>query len=128
LPALPGRAWLVGELLSNLMVGLQRLARGERLAAARLVQVHALDRLLELEEQVRPEGDPATRDPSRWTGASNAAGPSSRPCWRRPPGYAHTAAAARAILAHAQTLVPLPAPAVARVQALCAAVAEDRPG
>jgi hypothetical protein len=42
-------------------------------------------------------------------------------------GYAHTAAARR-ILAHAQTLVPLPAPAVARVQALCAAVAEDRPG
>jgi hypothetical protein len=128
LPALPGRAWLVGELLSNLMVGLQRLARGERLAAARLVQVHALDRLLELEEQVRPEGTPQPGTlpggPAHRTPPAPAPGLAGR--GRR--GYAHTAAAARAILAHAQTLVPLPAPAVARVQALCAAVAEDRPG
>jgi hypothetical protein len=44
-------------------------------------------------------------------------------------GAMHTPPRPRArILAHAQTLVPLPAPAVARVQALCAAVAEDRPG
>ena len=43
--------WLVGEALSNLIVGLGRCARGERLAAMRLVQVHALDRLLQLLEQ-----------------------------------------------------------------------------
>jgi len=43
--------WLVGEALSNLIVGLGRFARGERLAAMRLVQVHALDRLLQLLEQ-----------------------------------------------------------------------------
>lgn len=129
LPALPDRAWLVGELLSNLMVGLQRLARGERLAAARLVQVHALDRLLELEEQVRPEGDPATRDPFQVDRRIERRRPQLQALLQEAAGgYAHTAVAARRILAHAQTLVPLPAPAVARVQALCAAVAEDRPG
>src|SRR5262245_33714739 len=50
---LPGRSdvpWLIGEALSNLLVGLQRYARGEKLAAMRMVQVHALDRVLELLE------------------------------------------------------------------------------
>jgi hypothetical protein len=52
LPAadLPDEAWLVGEALSNLIVGLQRLARGETLAAMRMIQGHAVDRLLQLAE------------------------------------------------------------------------------
>jgi len=37
LPAKHDAAWLLGEALSNLMVGLQRHARGERLAAMRMV-------------------------------------------------------------------------------------------
>ena len=36
----------VGEMLTNLYVGLHRELRGERLAAMRLIQVHAVDRLL----------------------------------------------------------------------------------
>lgn len=48
-PLSAGRAWLIGEALTNLYVGLGRFWRGERLAAHRLVQVAALDRLLELE-------------------------------------------------------------------------------
>jgi hypothetical protein len=36
----------VNEALTNLYVGLQREARGERLSAARFIQVHAVDRLL----------------------------------------------------------------------------------
>jgi hypothetical protein len=36
----------VGEALTNLFVGLHRDLRGERLAAARLIQTHAIDRLL----------------------------------------------------------------------------------
>ncbi len=44
-----GRDWLIGEALTNLFVGLGRYWRGEWLAAHRLVQVAALDRLLELE-------------------------------------------------------------------------------
>ena len=47
LPQPSSAEWLLGEALSNLMVGLQRHARGEKLAAMRLVQGHALDRVLE---------------------------------------------------------------------------------
>jgi len=65
---LPGRhssGWLIGEALSNLIVGLQRHARGERLAAMRMIQVHALDRVLELFELLQPESNDssAARDP-----------------------------------------------------------------
>jgi hypothetical protein len=40
--------WLVGEILTNLYVGLLRLKRGEQLSAARLIQGYAVDALLEL--------------------------------------------------------------------------------
>jgi hypothetical protein len=64
LPVQREASWLVGEALSNLVVGLQRHARGERLAAMRMVQVYALDRVLELLEQKQsPHEDPrAVRD------------------------------------------------------------------
>jgi hypothetical protein len=62
LPQAREAAWLVGEALSNLLVGLQRFRRGERIAAMRMVQVYVLDRLMELidlreagAEGVRPE-------------------------------------------------------------------------
>ena len=38
---------LLGELLTNLYVGLGRYLRGERLSAARFIQGHAVDRLVE---------------------------------------------------------------------------------
>jgi hypothetical protein len=44
----PTQEWLLGEILSNLYVGLNRLQRGERLSAQRLIQGHAIDRLLDL--------------------------------------------------------------------------------
>lgn len=47
--SLPDEAWIVGEALSCLLVGLQRWHRGEKLAAMRMVQSHALDRLIELD-------------------------------------------------------------------------------
>jgi hypothetical protein len=65
--ALPGSdersvEWSLGEALTNLYVGLSRYRRGEKLAAMRLIQVHALDRLLELAEKIDPAaGSP--RDP-----------------------------------------------------------------
>ena len=37
--------WMAGELLTNLYVGLTRLARGEKLSAFRFVQVYAVDQL-----------------------------------------------------------------------------------
>lgn len=62
----PDEEWLVGEALGNLLVGLLRWHRGERLSAARLVQVHALDRLVELDALRAPDGqqgaDPFNRE------------------------------------------------------------------
>lgn len=57
-----GAEWLVGEALTNLYVGLGRFRRGEKLAAARLIQSHAVDRILELAPLVEPE-TPSLRDP-----------------------------------------------------------------
>ena len=60
-PAKPDRDWLLGEVLTNLYVGLGRERRGERLAAMRLIQVHAVDRLLDLAAWVE-DSQPALRD------------------------------------------------------------------
>ena len=38
--------WLLGEALTNLLVGLAREKRGERLSALRFIQGHAVDRVL----------------------------------------------------------------------------------
>ena len=132
---LPGPAderWLVGEALSNLLVGLQRHARGERLAAMRMVQVSALDRVLELLE--RGGGPPsAQRDPFNVdrrvelrlpAAAANLAG------WA--PGYEGTCAAALALLAAIEARASVPEAVSLRIRALAAAarnaaaVAESR--
>lgn len=55
-------AWLVGEALTNLYVGLCRHHRGEKLSAQRLVQHYAVDRLVELAAHVKTEC-PLSRDP-----------------------------------------------------------------
>lgn len=44
--------WLVGEALTNLFVGVGRDRRGEKLAALRLIQSFAVDRVLELMEHL----------------------------------------------------------------------------
>ncbi|HSN89449.1 MAG TPA: hypothetical protein VL025_21980 [Thermoanaerobaculia bacterium] len=56
-----GTEWLLGEALSNLYVGLSRFYRGEKLSAARLIQVYAVDRILDLAERIEPAGA-ASRD------------------------------------------------------------------
>lgn len=66
-PQPPGEEWIVGEALSCLLIGLQRFHRGERLSAARFVQGHALDRLLELDAlrdpvAARENADPFNRE------------------------------------------------------------------
>lgn len=53
--------WLLGEALTNLYTGLGRYHRGEKLAAMRLIQVFAVDRVLELAEKQGIGG--AHRDP-----------------------------------------------------------------
>jgi hypothetical protein len=131
LRALPGRsdpAWLAGEVLSNLLVGLHRFARGERLAAMRLVQVHALDRLLELREQTDPI-EPATerdafavdrRVEQRLPGLAEALSVMA-------PGYHGTPQAALLILAALQAVHPVPQPIAAEICAV-AARAQDLGG
>jgi hypothetical protein len=47
----------VNEALTNLFVGLHRDARGEHLAAMRLIQVHAVDRLLQFLELDRESAE-----------------------------------------------------------------------
>jgi hypothetical protein len=46
--AIHDETFLLGELLTNLYVGLCRLKRGERCSAMRFIQVYALDRLISL--------------------------------------------------------------------------------
>jgi len=118
-PAPPGEEWIVGEALSCLFVGLQRWHRGEKLSAARFVQGHALDRLLELDALRHPQAaagaDPFNRE--------------RRLEQRRPglaaelpallPGYAHTPQAALALLdALAARGAALDAAIVQRIRAL----------
>lgn len=52
----------INELLTNLLVGLMRERRGERLAAFRLIQVHAVDRLLSVLHLIQTE-TPGFTDP-----------------------------------------------------------------
>jgi hypothetical protein len=113
--------WLLGEAVSNLIVGLGRCTRGERLAAMRMVQVHALDRLLELQEQRAAHADLA-RDPFSVD---------RRIEHRRPElvatlpalagGYDHTPAAALALLRELERHAPVPAAVARHIHALAAA-------
>lgn len=61
-PADHDAAWLIGEILTNLYVGLGRFQRGEKLTAARFIQGHAVDRILELAAKLEEPG-PAQPDP-----------------------------------------------------------------
>jgi hypothetical protein len=119
LPAPSDPAWLVGEALGNLLVGLQRFRRGERLAALRLVQVHALDRVLELIDQREPCETGVTRDPFSADRRFEARHPADAPSlgdWA--PGLEGTPQAALALLARLERLAPLPPEVVARIRDL----------
>ncbi len=54
--------WLLGEALTNLLVGLGRYRRGEKLSAMRFIQQYAVDRIIELANQVEVN-QPAFADP-----------------------------------------------------------------
>lgn len=111
LPAKQDAVWLIGEALSNLIVGLQRHARGEKLAAMRMIQVHALDRVLEFLELLQPGSHDAlaARDPfnveRRIEMRSSQVAP-ALPLWAG--GYECTVQAALALLAalEAHDVVP----------------------
>ena len=104
LPERHNSTWLVGEALSNLIIGLQRHARGEKLAAMRMIQVYSLDRVLEFmelqhsDEQVKDiysARDPFNVDRRIEARSSHAA--LILPIWAG--GYEHSVPAALAQLA-----------------------------
>jgi hypothetical protein len=120
LPAPRGAEWLTGEALCNLIVGLLRWHRGERVAALRMVQVYAVDRVLELADLQAPgAGERAPRDPF---------GADRRAEFRHPdlagllprlmPGLDGTPQAALALLAHLESVSAVPAAVAAHIRAL----------
>jgi len=113
--------WLVGEALSNLIVGLSRCARGERLAAMRVVQVHALDRLLELIDRGNAAGN-ALRDPFNVDRRLEQRLPDTArrlPDWAG--GYHDTPRVALALLTELEQHANVPAPVARHIRALAAA-------
>jgi hypothetical protein len=116
---LPDETWIVGEALSCLLVGLQRWHRGEKLSAARFVQGHALDRLLEL-QALRDSAAAAGADPfnrERRLETRHPALAAELPALV--PGYAHTPQAALAMLQALAQRGAVLAPAITeRIQAL----------
>ncbi|MBX3635669.1 MAG: nucleotidyltransferase domain-containing protein [Rubrivivax sp.] len=122
LPPARDAAWLVGEALGNLLVGLQRHRRGEHLAAMRMVQVHALDRVLELIDLLdRRPADPPTadRDPFNADRRFEFRHPAEVAGLRRwAAGIERTPDAALALLERLEALAEVPAAVAARIRAL----------
>lgn len=54
IPEERGQEWLVGEALTNLFVGLAREKRGEKLSAMRFIQGYAVDRVVDLANNIEP--------------------------------------------------------------------------
>jgi hypothetical protein len=119
---LPDPAWSLGEALTNLLVGLHRFHRGERLAAFRLIQVHAVDRVLELAAGRNPpprDGGPG-RDPFARERRAERRHP-ELVAWlpRCTPGYEQSPAAAAAILAWLEAHFAVPPAMASAIRQLC---------
>lgn len=111
--------WLLGEALTNLLIGMARYRRGERLSALRFIQGYALDRLIDLAARDAPAG-PARRDPFAHERRLEARTPELAALLPDlAPGYTHTPAAALAILGWLEARYPLNVHIVARIRALC---------
>jgi hypothetical protein len=90
--------WLINEALANLYIGLGRYQRGEKLSAARFIQGHALDRVLDLAAELET-AQAAQRDPFDAARRFEQAFPETAVRLpRMMPGYDESPAAARAIL------------------------------
>lgn len=109
-------------MLGNLLVGLQRHHRGEQLAAMRMVQVYALDRVLELIDllDLRPADPPAAdRDPFNADRRFEFRHPEEVAGLRRwAAGIERTPNAALALLERLEALAEVPAAVAARIRAL----------
>jgi hypothetical protein len=87
-----------GEALTNLLVGLHRDLRGERLAATRLIQTHAIDRLLTFLDLSGQAATPAQDPFGVERGAERRFPADVLPLAAMVPGYEHNIEAALAIL------------------------------
>jgi hypothetical protein len=110
----------MGELLTNLYVGLCRLRRGERLSAARFIQGLAVDRLIALSPSIAEPAlaladpfAPERRYEQRFPGIAEALP-------RFMQGYERSAESARALLAYVEQHFPVNAAIKQRILDLCA--------
>jgi hypothetical protein len=129
---IPGRAahhdaaFQVDEALTNLYVGLGRDARGERLSAARLIQVHAVDRLLDFLELTEPAARPRQDLFLVERGAERRLGPDGLPLASMMPGYERNREAALAILEWLEARADVNASLAAAIRRLAASVDSRR--
>jgi hypothetical protein len=117
--------WLLGEILTNLYVGLTRLRRGERLSAARFIQGNAVDWVLQLCPLVEP-ALPAAVDP--FDGARRFEQRFPQAALHLPrfvQGYDHSVESALAILEFLERHYPLNAAVKQQVLAAAQAVIAD---
>lgn len=111
--------WLLGELLTNLYVGLGRFCRGEKLTAQRFIQHYAVDRLLELAAFIETEA-PAHRDPFANERRFEQRFPSTAALLPQfVPGYEGSVTAVRAILAFVSARFPVNTALAEAILALC---------
>jgi hypothetical protein len=101
--------WYLGEALTNLYVGLHRDLRGERLSGMRLIQVHAVDRLIELLDVLGRAGAPRQDPFSADRAVERRLDESVLPLHALAPGYDHNRDAALAMLGVLEGLVPVDA-------------------
>lgn len=111
--------WLVGEALTNLVVGLHRDLRGEVLSATRFVQGYAVDRVLDIAAAIlAPAGPPGDRfSPERRFEARFPGVAVALPGMLR--GYGRNAESALGVLAWLEAHVPVDARLAREVRALC---------
>lgn len=117
--AKPGEAWLVGEALTNLYVGMGREKRGERLSAMRFIQWYAVDRLVALAETIEgaqavaeDEFAPERRFEQRYSGLAREA-----LLWMQ--GYERNRESALAILAFLEQRFAINGAIAAAIRELC---------
>jgi hypothetical protein len=118
-PSSPNPDHLLGEALTNLYVGLGRFHRGEKLSAFRFIQGYAIDRLVNLAPFIETE-QPALPDP--FVAERRLEQRFPQLAQHLPtfiPGYDHSPAAARAILAFLEQHFPVNPAIKQAILALC---------
>lgn len=118
-PSQRDQAWLLGEALTNLLVGIGRERRGEKLSALRFIQGYAVDRALELADAVETAQGVAQdrfanerRFEQRYPGVAGELGG-----WLQ--GYEHNRESALAILAFLERHFEVNASVAAAIRRLC---------